>query len=71
MTRRGHEDWVNLPQLGFLMPQMEILVFKGTNPKWWISKCERLFEWYNVPKERRVALAAAYFNGMVDAWFQG
>jgi len=50
---------------------MEIPVFEGTNPGWWIRKCERLFEWYNVPEERRVALAVAYFDDMVDAWFQG
>ena len=53
------------------MPRIEILVFEGANPRWWIRKCERLFEWYNVPTERRVALAAAYFDDMVDVWFQG
>ena len=30
-----------------------------------------MFEWYNVPKERRVALVATYFDDMVDAWFHG
>jgi len=71
ITRRGREDKFTPPQLGFPMPQMEILVFEGANPRWWIRKCKRLFEWYNVPAERRVALAAAYFDDMVDAWFQG
>ena len=49
------------------MPRMEIPVFEGTNPRWWIRKCERLFEWYNVPMGRRVALATTYFDDGVDA----
>ncbi|XP_052203128.1 uncharacterized protein LOC127808594 [Diospyros lotus] len=56
---------------GFPMPRMEIPVFEGIHPRWWLRKCERLFEWYNVPRMQRVGLAVAYFNEVVDAWFQG
>jgi len=38
-------------QLGFPMPKMEILVFDGSNPQWWVRRCERMFEWYNIPRE--------------------
>ena len=30
-----------------------------------------MFEWYGVPEKQRVPLAAAYFNEVVDAWYQG
>ena len=50
---------------------MEILVFKGDNPYWWVRKCEGMFEWYDISEGRRVSLAAAYFDNVVDAWYQG
>ena len=53
------------------MPQMEIPVFERNNPKWWVRKCERMFDWYSILEGRRVALVAAYFDDMVDAWYQG
>lgn len=30
-----------------------------------------MFDWYNVPRGRRVALASTYFDDLVDAWYQG
>ena len=68
--RRGKEKQNNHP-LGLPMPLMEIPTFEGVHPCWWLRKCERLFEWYNVPRMQRVSLATAYFNEGVDAWFQG
>ena len=46
-------------------------MFEGINPKWWLRKCEQLFNWYNIPEGQRVALATTYFNDTGDAWFQG
>lgn len=66
----GGEEQVHHPP-GFPMPWMEIPVFEGIHPRWWLRKCERLFDWYNVPGIQRVGLAATYFNEVVDAWFQG
>lgn len=53
------------------MPRMEISIFEGDNPRWWVRKCERMFEWYDISKGRRVSLAITYFNDVVDAWYQG
>jgi len=50
---------------------MEIPIFEAVNPRWWVRKCERVFEWNNVPMRQRVTLATTYFNEVVDAWFQG
>ena len=30
-----------------------------------------MFEWYDIPEGRRVSLVAAYFDDIVDAWYQG
>ena len=35
---------------GYPMPRMEIPTFEGVNLHWWVRKCERLFEWYNIPR---------------------
>jgi len=51
------------------MPRLEIPVFEGDNPRWWVRKCERMFDWYDIPEVRRVPLAAAYFDDVVDAWY--
>jgi len=53
------------------MPQMEILAFERANPRWWLRKCERLFNWPNMPRGQSVSLAIAYFNEIMDIWFQG
>ena len=29
-----------------------------------------MFEWYDILEDRRVSLAAAYFDDVVDAWYQ-
>ena len=31
-----------------LAPRLEILVFEGLKPRWWIHRCERFFQFYNV-----------------------
>ena len=53
---------------GFLCS--EIAVVEGINLRWWLRKCERLFNWYKIPEGQRVALATSYFNNTGDAWFQ-
>ena len=53
------------------MPRIEIPALEGVNPRWWLRKCERIFNWHNIPRGQRVSLATAYFNEAVDAWFQG
>ena len=53
------------------MPKLEIPLFDGSNPKWWVRRCKWMFGWHNVPKERRVALVVACLNDAGDAWYQG
>ena len=31
-----------------LMPKMEIPLFEGNNPQWWMRRCEKVFNLYNV-----------------------
>jgi len=69
MMDKGREVQGNPQHSGFPMPRMEIPVFEGINPRWWLRKCERMFDWYNILEGRRVTLVAAYFNDGVDAWF--
>ena len=69
MQHRDRGEQGQRQQLGFSMPRMEIPVFKGDNPRWWVRKCERMFEWYDIPEGRRVALATAYFDNVADAWY--
>lgn len=61
----------NIHQPGFPMPWVDIPTFDGVNPRWWLRKCERMFDWYNIPEEQRVSLISAYFIEVVDAWYQG
>ena len=35
---------------GIPRPRMEIPVFEGPNPRWWLRKSEKLFNWYNIPR---------------------
>jgi len=45
-------------------------MFEGMNPRWWVRRCERFFQFYKVPKEQKVNLVATYLNDAVDSWFQ-
>ena len=49
------------------MPLLEIPLFDCLNPRWWIRRCERMFEWYEVAERQKVTMAAAYLNNAVDA----
>ena len=53
------------------IPKLEILLFDGSRPKWWIRRCEHFFQYYNVAKPQRITLATTYLNDTVDSWFQG
>ena len=53
------------------MPKLDIPMFDGNAPRWWIRRCERAFEWYGVPKQQRVTLVATYLNDAGDYWYQG
>ena len=55
----------------FPLPKMQIPLFDGISPRWWIRRCERFFQYYNVIECQKVNIAAAYLNDMTDAWYQG
>ena len=46
-------------------------MFDGMNPRWWVRRCKRMFNFYHVPEHQRVTFAVAYLNDAGDAWFQG
>ena len=33
---------------GFPTPKLGIPMFDGTNPRWWVRRCERMFSFYGV-----------------------
>ena len=62
----GRNGLGNIHQPRFPMPRVEIPTFDGVNPRWWLRKCERMFDWYNILEGQRVSLASAYFNEVID-----
>jgi len=52
-------------------PRLEIPLFDGSKPRWWIRRCERFFQLYHIPEVQRVAMAAAYLDDTADSWYQG
>ena len=50
VVERRQEGQAIPNQLGFLMPKLEIPMFDGINPWWWVRKYEWMFNWYNVPE---------------------
>ena len=58
-------------QTGFPVLKLELLVFKGQNPYWWIRMCKKLFSIHQVADDQKVTLALAYLNDVGDVWFQG
>ena len=69
VRRQGNVTGSN--QIGLPMPKMEIPLFDGHNPRWWVRRCERMFSLYNVAEQQNVTLAAAYLNDTGDVWYQG
>ena len=51
--------------------RLEIPLFEGSKPRWWIRRCERYFEFYSIPENQRIMLASAYLNNVADCWYQG
>ena len=58
-------------QIRFPMPKMEIPLFNGHNPRWWVKRYERMFSHIVVAEQQKVTLVAAYLNNTGDALFQG
>jgi len=51
------------------VPKLELPVFEGQKPQWWLRHCEKLFGIHQVVDHQRVALASAYLNDVGDMWF--
>jgi hypothetical protein len=52
------------------LAQMSFLVFDGSNPKLWRSRCETYFEYHVVPVEMWIRLATMHFEGPALFWLQ-
>jgi len=50
---------------GFPLLKLDIPMFDGVSPRWWVKRCERMFQWYGIPDQQRLALAAAYLMMLV------
>ncbi|KAM3340106.1 hypothetical protein P3S68_029976 [Capsicum galapagoense] len=44
--------------------------FCGENPKLWISRAERYFDFYEITKENKLSLASCYLDGAALSWYQ-
>ena len=51
------------------MPKLEISMFDGKNPRWWVKRCKKFFPFYNIEESQKVNLASTYLNDAADAWF--
>ena len=52
-------------------PRLEIPLFDGSKPRWWICQCEIFFQLYHISEVQRVTMAATYLDDMIDSWYQG
>ncbi|XP_039044642.1 uncharacterized protein LOC120184185 [Hibiscus syriacus] len=52
-------------------PKIELQFFDGTNPRSWIRKCEKYFSIFVVPELQKLEIAAMYFTGKAEVWFDG
>ena len=44
----------NRLQANFLAPKLELSLFEGENPRWWIRCCERMFVFYQIQELQKV-----------------
>lgn len=51
-------------------PKMEFPRFDETDPRGWITKCKRYFQFYPMIKERKVSFSSMHLEGRADHWFQ-
>ena len=67
--RRLENNSSNTPYVhnNVLMPKLEIPLFDGKNPRWWIKRCQNFFQFYNIPKFQKINLASAYLNDTANA----
>ncbi|XP_039056463.1 uncharacterized protein LOC120199464 [Hibiscus syriacus] len=61
----------NNTSMVFPKPKIELQLFDGSNPRSWIRKCEKYFSIFTVPELQKLEIAAMYFTGRVDVWFDG
>ena len=52
------------------VPRLDISIFEGEKPRWWVCRCERFFELYRIGEDHKVVMAATYLNDVVDACYQ-
>ena len=53
------------------MPRLEISAFEGKKPRWWIRKCKRFFQFYQITEDQKINLTVAYLNEVANSWYQG
>ena len=55
---------------GFSFPKLEIPMFDGVNPLWWVRRCERMFSFYQKLEQQGMTIIAPYLSNVGDTWFQ-
>lgn len=55
----------------FPILKLDLPMFEGQNPRWWIRRCEKLLILYQIPEHQEITLASTYLNDVAYSWFQG
>lgn len=51
VTGRNHQQWT---QNHVPMPRLEIPMFEGKKPRWWVRRCGRFFQFYRIPEDQKI-----------------
>lgn len=57
---------VNSSDSNFPVPKLKLSVFDETKPRWWIRRCEKLFNINQVADNEKVNMATTYLNDVGD-----
>lgn len=50
-------------------PEGEFDKFEGREARYWITRCELYFDYYNTPPEEQVLLAGVFLTGEAKIWY--
>lgn len=73
-TKGRNKDQNSLNLLLAELPKnfkIEFSRFDGNNPRSWISKCNKFFNFNPISDESKMSLAQIYLDDKMDQWFQG
>lgn len=72
-TKEDHhiQSTINRSGSQFPYPKLVFPMFMNDNPRSWVRKCERYFEFYGIKEHQKMELIAMHLDDKADTWFQG